>query len=195
MSAARIVSLPVGFLSCLALLPTQFAVCRRDAPILRSQKSRFYSSLQACVQGDGAGGRSPSPNAQTIIVPAANSVPPPLFALDGCALLPGLLLSVEAARALVPVPAVSPLLSRGVVVGLQRGEQQQRGRWCPGGIGGLGARSVWPGCAAAAAARPPRARAVQGAGKQMMPRWGAWGLWEATGPGKKKIAPGILLSV
>lgn len=46
-----------------------------------------------CPGVDGAGGRCPSPNAQTIVIPAATSVLPPVFALDGCALLPRLLLS------------------------------------------------------------------------------------------------------
>jgi len=103
-----------------------------------------------------------------IIVPAPSSVPP-LLALDGRTRLPGLLLNVEAARALVPAPAVSPVLSRDVAVGLRRGEQPQHGGRCPGralGTGGLGARGVWPGWAAA---RPPGARAVQDAGKQMVP--------------------------
>lgn len=177
-SAARIVSLPLGFLSCLALLPTQFVLkLSADAMLPPSAAKSPVSipalcSLQARVGGDRARGRSPSPNAP--------------FLLQTQHLLLYLLwmdaLSFPAERGGSSCPYSSPLLpppllSRDLAVGSWRGEQQQRGGWWPGGTGGLGARSVWPGCAAAA--HPLTATAVQGVGKQMMLHWGAWGLWEA----------------
>lgn len=185
MSAARIVSLPVGFLSCLALLPTQFVLKLSVVAMLPSSVAKSPVSIPVlcsapCKHEFRGTGQEAAPHLQTHRRSSFLLQTPALFAL-----LPGLLLSTEAARALVP-DVSPPLLSRGVAVGSQGGEQQQRGGWCPGGAlgtGGLGARGVWPGCAAAA--RPPGAGAVQGVGKQMMPRWGAWGLWKATGPGKK----------
>lgn len=85
----------------------------------------------------------------------------------------------------IPAPDVSPLISQGVAVGSWR-EQQQHGGWCPGGVlgtGGLGARSVWPGCAAAA--HPPRGQSGPGHREADDALLESMGFVEGNRPGEK----------
>lgn len=121
MSAARIVSLPVGFLSCLALLPTQFVLKLSVVAMLPSSVAKSPVSIPVLCSApckrvfSGA-----APHLQMHRRSSFLLQTPALFAPDGCTLLPGLLLSVEAAHALVP--DVSPPRSPGVLRWARREE-------------------------------------------------------------------------
>lgn len=147
-SAARTVSLSVGFLSCLALLPTQFVLKMSGDAMLSSSGAKSPSSSPAQKH-----------TAHHCCCNSASSV------CSGQMCSPS---RAAAERGGSPRPSFSawqlPCSPWGVR--WARGEEKNQ----RGGCGEEhGARRGWPGCAAA---HPPGARAVQGWGKQMMPRWG-----------------------